>query len=85
MCVFFLLVSIVTKPPPLDTSETATEFSLTHFSRDSDLISLEIKPHRYVPGRKLLCGSHIKLFKYFFIYLFIFACFFCCCFFCFVF
>ena len=32
----------------MDPSDSAVEFSQTHFSRDDDLISLQIEPHRYV-------------------------------------
>ena len=36
------------RPPPMDPSDSAVEFSQTHFSRDDDLISLQIEPHRYM-------------------------------------
>ena len=36
------------RPPPMDPSDSAVEFSQTHFSRDDDLISLQIEPHRYI-------------------------------------
>lgn len=45
-CLIHCVVSIDTRPPPIDPMESATEFSNTHFSRDSDLISLEIKAHK---------------------------------------
>ena len=32
----------------MDSSDSAVEFSQTHFSRDDDLISLQIEPHRYI-------------------------------------
>ena len=59
-----MYVTIDTKPPPMDPTETVTEFSHTHFSRDSDLISLEIQPHRCgcwwtaVCFFRILCGFH---------------------------
>ena len=33
------------RPPPMDPVDTSTEFSQNHFSRDEDLISLQIEPH----------------------------------------
>ena len=39
------LFSSDARPPPMDPVDTATEFSQAHFSRDDDLLSLQIEPH----------------------------------------
>ena len=36
------------QPPPLDPVDSVAEFSHTHYSRDDDLISLQVEPHRSV-------------------------------------
>ena len=33
------------RPPPMDPVDSSTEFSQNHFSRDDDLISLQVEPH----------------------------------------
>lgn len=33
------------RPPPMDPVDSSTEFSQNHFSRDEDLISLQVEPH----------------------------------------
>ena len=45
---YLLLYNFVqdVQPPPPDPIDTATEFSHSHYSRDDDLISLQIEPHR---------------------------------------
>ncbi|KAL5481327.1 hypothetical protein EMCRGX_G021464 [Ephydatia muelleri] len=37
-----------TRPPPMDPVDKGVEFSQTHFSRDDDLVSLQVEPHRSV-------------------------------------
>ena len=44
---YIYLSCLDARPPPMDPSDSAVEFSQTHFSRDDDLISLQIEPHRY--------------------------------------
>lgn len=46
-CFLYLSFYSDARPPPMDPSDSAVEFSQTHFSRDDDLISLQIEPHRY--------------------------------------
>lgn len=45
------------RPPPMDPVDSGAEFSHTHFSRDDDLLSLQIDPHSSVEessGKELL-------------------------------
>lgn len=60
-----------TRPPPMDPLEGANEFSQTHFSRDSDLISLEVRPHSSITendkvqdiSRKFMrCSSRVTVY-----------------------
>lgn len=59
------------QPPPPDPMDSATEFSHTHYSRDDDLISLQIEPHSSVSediklqelSRKYIrCSSRVTVF-----------------------
>ena len=45
-CTYTHTHTLDARPPPMDTVESGTEFSHTHFSRDDDLISLQIEPDR---------------------------------------
>ena len=54
-CTCTLYICLDARPPPMDPSDSAVEFSQTHFSRDDDLISLQIEPHRYE------CSVHVNV------------------------
>ena len=54
--IFVPLCLTDSQPPPLDPVDSAAEFSHTHFSRDDDLISLQVEPHRFA------CYLHIGAF-----------------------
>ncbi len=47
-CFEEIILFIGSQPPPPDAINSAAEFSHTHYTRDDDLISLQIEPHRLV-------------------------------------